>query len=54
MLCRKLELPGLRTYGVTEADAHALVDAAARASSMQANPIKLTEEELREILARAM
>jgi len=53
-LCRRLEIPGLRAYGVSEDDAEALVEGAARASSMQANPIKLTEEELREILKRAM
>jgi len=53
-LCRKLEIPGLLAYGVSEGDADALVEGAARASSMQANPIKLTEEELREILKRAM
>lgn len=54
MLCRKLEIPGLRAYGVTEDDIPALVEGAARASSMKANPIPLTEEELVEIVRRAM
>jgi alcohol dehydrogenase class IV len=54
MLCRKLEISGLRAYGVEEADIDGLVEGAARASSMQANPIALTEAEMREILKRAM
>ena len=54
MLCRRLEVPALRTYGVTETDIPALAEKAARASSMQANPIKLTREELAEIVSRAL
>jgi alcohol dehydrogenase class IV len=54
MLCRKLEIPGLRAYGVTEGDLDGLVEGAARASSMKANPIELTAEELREIAVRAL
>jgi alcohol dehydrogenase class IV len=53
-LCRKLEIPGLRAYGVTEGDLDGLVEGAARASSMKANPIELTPEELREIAVRAL
>jgi alcohol dehydrogenase class IV len=53
-LCRQLEIPGLRAYGVTEADIPALIQDAASASSMKANPIVLTEEELREILAQSI
>ena len=54
MLCRRLEVPALRTYGVTETDIPALAEKAARASSMQANPIKLTREELEETVSRAL
>jgi alcohol dehydrogenase class IV len=54
MLCRKLEIPGLRSYGIADDDFPALIEGAARASSMKANPIVLTEEELREILRSAM
>jgi len=54
MLCRRLEVPALRTYGVTETDIPALAEKAARASSMQANPIKLTREELEESVSRAL
>jgi alcohol dehydrogenase class IV len=53
-LCRRLEIPGLRAYGFTEADIPGLVEDAARASSMKANPIVLTGEELREILERSI
>jgi len=53
-LCRKLEIPPLRAYGVSEPDIPGLVDKAARASSMKGNPIVLAPEELREIVARAI
>jgi alcohol dehydrogenase class IV len=53
-LCRKLEIPPLRTYGVRDGDIPALVEKAARASSMKGNPIALDGGELREIVARAM
>ena len=44
----------LRAYGVTEADIPVLVEKAARASSMKANPIDLTPEELRELISKAI
>jgi alcohol dehydrogenase class IV len=53
-LCRRLEVPPLRSYGVSEADVPDLVEKAAHASSMKANPIVLTEEELSEIAMRAI
>ena len=53
-LCQKLEIPPLRTYGVTESDLPILVEKAAQASSMKGNPVVLTEEELREIISRAL
>jgi alcohol dehydrogenase class IV len=53
-LCQKLEIPPLRTYGVEESDLALLVEKTAQASSMKGNPIVLTEEELREIIARAL
>jgi alcohol dehydrogenase class IV len=49
-LCHDLRIPGLRTYGVAETDFLALIDHAARASSMQGNPIQLEANELTEIL----
>ncbi len=53
-LCEELQIPKLRSFGVQESDVPALVEKAARASSMKANPIVLTEMELREIAIRAL
>ena len=52
-LCRQLEVPALRSYGVREADAESILDKAAHANSMKANPIVLTRDELRAILTSA-
>ena len=52
-LCRRLEIPQLTAYGVTDADFAELAAKAAKASSMQANPIVLTPQELHEIVRRA-
>jgi alcohol dehydrogenase class IV len=53
-LCQALRVPGLRVYGVTESDCGTLVEEAAKASSMKANPIALTNEELTEALQRSL
>jgi alcohol dehydrogenase class IV len=53
-LCRKLEIPSLRTYGVRAQHLPDLVEAARKTSSMKGNPIALTNQELTEILARAL
>jgi len=53
-LCHDLNVPGLSAYGITRADFPALAQKAAAASSMKANPIVLTAEELGEILERAL
>ncbi|HXM46103.1 MAG TPA: iron-containing alcohol dehydrogenase, partial [Bryobacteraceae bacterium] len=53
-LCRDLEIRSLGAYGVSLADVPALVDAAARASSMKANPIVLTRSQLEDLLTRAI
>jgi alcohol dehydrogenase class IV len=53
-LCKALQIPGLRTYGITENDIPELVEKAAKASSMKANPIVLTREELTEALQAAL
>jgi alcohol dehydrogenase class IV len=52
-ICRQLAIPPLRTYGVRPEDFAVLVEKAAKASSMKANPIVLTREELTEIITRA-
>jgi alcohol dehydrogenase class IV len=53
-LCHRLKIPGLRAYGIQEKDVAAIVEQAVKASSMKANPIALTNEELTESLTRAM
>jgi alcohol dehydrogenase class IV len=49
-LISELQIPGLRAYGITQKEIPALVGKAAQASSMKANPLVLTENELNEIL----
>ena len=53
-LCERLEIPPLRTYGISEADVPVLVEKAAHASSMKGNPLPLKTEELNEILLAAL
>ena len=53
-LCQALGIPSLASYGVTEEDFPLLIEKAAAASSMKGNPIGLTVEEMREVLARAL
>ena len=53
-LCQELNIPGLSHYGVSTIDFPAIVEKAARASSMQGNPILLTELELNDILEKAL
>jgi alcohol dehydrogenase class IV len=53
-LCGDLSVPTLATYGIRPDDFPALVQKAAAASSMKANPIALTPEEMTEILERAL
>jgi alcohol dehydrogenase class IV len=49
-----LGIPGLAAYGVTAADLPGLVERGAAASSMQANPVRLTPSELTGILERSL
>jgi alcohol dehydrogenase class IV len=53
-LVADLRIPRLSAYGVAPADAPAIVAAAARSSSMRANPLDLTADELHAILAEAL
>jgi len=50
----ELHIPALTTYGISENDIPLIVSNAAIASSMKANPIQLTEDELAEILTEAL
>ncbi len=53
-VCRTLRIPPLRAYGIQPGDVAALVEGAAKASSMKGNPIALTTDEMAEILTRAI
>ncbi len=53
-LCADLGVPPLRAYGVRESDVPSLVEKGRAASSMKGNPIVLHDEELSEILRRAL
>jgi alcohol dehydrogenase class IV len=49
-LVRQLEIPRLSAYGIRNRDIPALVEKAARASSMKANPVSLTRAQLTEVI----
>jgi alcohol dehydrogenase class IV len=53
-LCAKLAIRPLGAYGIIGANVADLVDKAARASSMKANPIVLTPAELTKVVEQAM
>ncbi|HEU4643282.1 MAG TPA: iron-containing alcohol dehydrogenase [Gemmatimonadaceae bacterium] len=50
-LVEELEVPALSVYGVGAGDIPRVVEKARKASSMQGNPVELTEGELGEVLA---
>jgi alcohol dehydrogenase class IV len=52
-ICIELNVPALRAWGITEADLPGVVEEAARASSMKANPLPLTSEELLAVVTAA-
>jgi len=52
-LSADLNIPALRTWGIAQADLPAVVEKAAHASSMQANPLQLTGEELLAVVSAA-
>lgn len=53
-LCQSLNVPPLSAYGLKSYDFPALIEKAKQASSMKGNPIQLTSEEMRGILAQAL
>lgn len=53
-LIATLKIPSLSTYGVSDKDFPAIVEASTKASSMKANPLALTPVELTEILHHAL
>jgi alcohol dehydrogenase class IV len=52
-LCAELNIPALRHWGINQSDLPAQAEKAAHASSMKANPLPLTNEELLAVLAAA-
>ncbi len=52
--CAELQIPPLSSYGFTQADFASLIEKSAVSSSMQGNPIKLTTDEMSQILAQAI
>jgi alcohol dehydrogenase class IV len=53
-LSAELGIPELRAWGVTDADLPGVAEKTAKASSMQANPLPLTEEELIAVVRAAL
>jgi alcohol dehydrogenase class IV len=53
-LVAALKIPTLATYGITVAELPAITAASAKASSMKANPVALTPDELTAILTAAL
>lgn len=53
-LCNEMKIPNISEFGVTEDLFPSIVEQAQKASSMKANPIKLTDEELTGILKEAL
>jgi len=53
-ICADLAIPPLRAWGVTDADLPGVAEKAAQTSSMKANPLSLTREELLSVLAAAL
>jgi alcohol dehydrogenase class IV len=53
-LCNALDVTPLLEFGITEAHFPEMIAGAKRASSMKGNPVELTDEELMEILRKAV
>jgi len=53
-LTKMLNIPALSAYGVTKKDFYVIIDKSAAASSMKGNPVKLTSQELEEVLTLAL
>jgi len=53
-LCSELRIPPLRVAGLTVTECSRIIPTAQRASSMQGNSVKLSDQELLEVLERAI
>ncbi len=53
-LCRDLSIPPLSNFGIKPEDIQTVVEKAKNSSSMKGNPVELNEQELANILSRAL
>jgi len=53
VLCTRMDVPPLRTYGLERDQIPALLDKAAKANSMKGNPVQLKTDELAEVASLA-
>ena len=53
-LCGALKIPALSSYGLTQSAFPELIEKASASSSMKGNPVRLTNEEMTEILNNAL
>jgi alcohol dehydrogenase class IV len=53
-LSRELEIPPLRNFGMSATDAEEIVAKSARASSMKANPVELSNAELTDVYLQSL
>lgn len=53
-LCRDLNIPSLAAYGLKSENLDVVIEKSATSSSMQGNPIKLTKEELYQIISKSL
>ena len=53
-LCQDLNVPSLSSFGIKEEDIPAVVEKSRKSSSMKGNPVDLTDEELTQILKKAL
>ena len=51
--CQRFRIPGLQAFGAKQGEFEQVVDQAMKSSSMKGNPVRLTEDELAEVLTQA-
>lgn len=53
-LCKHMEIPTLRAYGIQIKDAETIIEKAKKSSSMKGNPVVLNDNQLKEILKQSI
>ena len=53
-ICGEMHIPALKDFGLTESNIAEIVQQAKKSSSTKGNPVQLTDEELTQVLQRAM